>query len=171
MKLEEVSAKVNTFGLSLLSAVHTRGNGEGKVFISPLSVASALGMVSLGATPGGKAQHELLGTWSLNSSRGAHFLRGLNKLTDELVGVDKEVRFLSANSVWCAGSIKDAFQTAVRNLFNADAKSLPHGPDPINTWCSKATDGMISKIIDDIDPQTVAILVNAVYFKGEWAAK
>jgi serpin B len=41
----------------------------------------------------------------------------------------------------------------------------------INSWASKETYGRISKVIDRIDPSDLALLLNAVYFKGEWAHK
>ena len=38
----------------------------------------------------------------------------------------------------------------------------------INGWCSDATHGMISKIVDEIPQSTIVSLLNAVYFKGIW---
>jgi len=73
--------------------------------------------------------------------------------------------------VWCKGTIKDTYVAAAQNTFDAEAKSLPHTPAPINAWCKKATNGMIPSILDEIDPLTVAVLVNAVYFKGSWTEK
>merc|ERR1711920_892887 len=55
--------------------------------------------------------------------------------------------------------------------FDAEAKHLPSSPAPINAWCNNATNRMIPSIIDNIDPLTVAVLVDAVYFKGSWTEK
>lgn len=44
---------------------------------------------------------------------------------------------------------------------------------PINSWTKDHTGGLIPEIVDDdtvTDPLTRAILVNAVYFKGDWRA-
>ena len=38
----------------------------------------------------------------------------------------------------------------------------------VNKWCSIKTRGKIREIIKSIDPLTKMILLNAVYFKGEW---
>ena len=41
----------------------------------------------------------------------------------------------------------------------------------VNDWFSEKTNGKIKKIIDQIDPLTRMILLNAVYFKGNWKYK
>ena len=38
----------------------------------------------------------------------------------------------------------------------------------INNWVKKNTDGMIEKIIDDLDPDAVMYLINTVLFDAEW---
>ena len=40
----------------------------------------------------------------------------------------------------------------------------------VNSWCSKATNNTINKIIDDING-VLMILINAIYFKGNWEKK
>jgi serine protease inhibitor len=41
----------------------------------------------------------------------------------------------------------------------------------INSWASKETNGRISEVIDRIDPTDLLLLLNAVYFKGQWTHK
>ncbi len=41
----------------------------------------------------------------------------------------------------------------------------------VNNWCSNKTHGKIDKILDDLDFDILMILLNAVYFKGEWSSK
>jgi serpin B len=43
------------------------------------------------------------------------------------------------------------------------------GLDDINRWVSGKTQGKIEKILDQIDPNAIAVLINAVYFKAPWA--
>ena len=42
--------------------------------------------------------------------------------------------------------------------------------DAINGWVSRQTEGKIEKILDQIDPETPAVILNAVYFKAAWQA-
>jgi serpin B len=166
----EVASAVNRFGLSLLSSLH-KSSDAGGVFISPLSISSALGMVALGATPNGTANVELLGAWGLNVSKAEGFFQGLHSRTTDLMTVKKGVQVLNANSIWCSASIKTDFVAAAEDAFDAEIRPLPSSPTPVNEWCSNATQGMIPSIISNIDPLTVAVLVNAVYFKGMWATQ
>jgi serpin B len=41
----------------------------------------------------------------------------------------------------------------------------------VNDWCDEKTHGKIKKILDELDPAIQMILINAVYFKGEWDDK
>ncbi len=45
-----------------------------------------------------------------------------------------------------------------------EAKTL----DTINSDVSKATNGLIDNLLEQISNETVLILVNAIYFKGLW---
>ena len=39
----------------------------------------------------------------------------------------------------------------------------------INDWVKKSTNGKISDIVEDpLDPNLAALLINAIYFKGDW---
>lgn len=42
--------------------------------------------------------------------------------------------------------------------------------EDINAWVSRKTAGKIEKILDRVDPDTAAVLLNAVYFKAKWAS-
>jgi len=43
--------------------------------------------------------------------------------------------------------------------------------DHINGWCKEKTNNMIPTILDDVDPMMVSYLLNAIYFKADWASK
>ena len=43
--------------------------------------------------------------------------------------------------------------------------------EQVNNWCSNKTHGKINKILDKLSPGTLMIILNAVYFKGEWDTK
>ena len=42
------------------------------------------------------------------------------------------------------------------------------GVAQVNNWCNLQTHGKIEQILDELDPNTVMMLLNAIYFKGTW---
>jgi serpin B len=42
------------------------------------------------------------------------------------------------------------------------------GLDEINRWVNRQTEGKIEKILDQVDPDAPAVILNAVYFKAAW---
>jgi serpin B len=42
--------------------------------------------------------------------------------------------------------------------------------DDINRWVARKTEGKIERMLDQIDPDSAATLLNAVYFKAHWAS-
>ena len=77
------------------------------------------------------------------------------------------VELATANGIWTNRAIKPEYIRTVDKVHGATVGVLPKKYDPINEFVSKKTKGMIEDLLQgDIDPLTVAVLVNAVYFKG-----
>jgi serpin B len=65
------------------------------------------------------------------------------------------------------------FLSAARTSFDARIEALDFAQagaaDAMNAWVKSSTGGRIDRIVDPpIDPATMAFLMNAVYFKGDW---
>lgn len=151
---------LNLFGAKLLQEV-TKEIPE-NVFISPVSVAALCGMALSGTHAGSDVAGEFKSVLGSDA-------RALGKILDDIQSCkDQNVDISLANSVWVAGSIREEYLKEVRETFHSDAYPLPLSAGPINQWVSKATNGLISEIIEDVDPTDVALLVNAVFFKGSW---
>ncbi|KAJ6660961.1 hypothetical protein lerEdw1_016981, partial [Lerista edwardsae] len=67
-------------------------------------------------------------------------------------------------------SNKAFFQTAVKLVNFQDTKA---SAEAISTWVENKTDGKIRNLVasDDLGPLTRLLLVNALYFKGNWKQK
>ena len=72
-------------------------------------------------------------------------------------------------------TLKAQFQKDMQTYYDAKAEALdfkaPSILDHINGWCNEKTKGMIPSILDEVDPAIVSYLVNAIYFKADWASK
>ena len=91
-----------------------------------------------------------------------------------LCSVDPKVTMNIANSIWYN---KDyTFQTDFietnKKYFNAVVNAMnfqdPATVNVINNWVKTSTKDKIEKIVDQISPETIMYLINAVYFKGTW---
>ena len=54
---------------------------------------------------------------------------------------------------------------------NMDFDDISGSTKKINKWCSDHTNGLITEIIKNVNPEMLAYLLNAMYFKSEWKQK
>jgi serpin B len=100
--------------------------------------------------------------------------RAYETLIDLLLRLDPSVSLSLGNSVWTASglAVRADFLERVRASFGAEAATVNFS-DPatlarINRWVNDATRGRIEKIFDDLPANVVMVLLNAIYFKGNW---
>ena len=161
----------NSFGLNLFQQV-LQGEKDRNVFISPLSVSMALSMTYNGAD--GITREAMARALQLRSMTLESINQANKSLIELLTGLDTAVQFTIANSIWYREEFRaePAFLDLNKKYFNAEVAGLDFGnpgtPQVINRWVEKNTNGKISKIVGQIDPLTMMILINAIYFKGIW---
>mmetsp|Transcript_46608 Transcript_46608/g.112066 ORF Transcript_46608/g.112066 Transcript_46608/m.112066 type:complete len:375 (+) Transcript_46608:1218-2342(+) len=155
------------------AACALEGEKGGNVVVSPLSVVVAMSMAAAGATEDHAAgkeirqamEHALVAEGGDEKAAHAYF-------TSLLTGIqssDPKVETIVANSVWAKGDVLDSFKQVCSSAFHAQSLAL-NGAGPINDWVSTQTKGMIKKLLEK-EPPGPAVLLNAVYFKGEWKHK
>jgi serpin B len=164
------------FAFDFFKEIVREEDSGANIFVSPLSASMALGMTLAGAEAG-----------TFDAMRAALRLEGLPReeigtsyrsLIDLLSGLDTTVRVEIGNSVWHrAGFALEADYVAeVERDFLARVAGLdfsdPAAVDVINGWVEESTDGLIDAIVDPpIDPLTMAFLINAIYFEGQWTTR
>jgi serine protease inhibitor len=160
----------NEFGLKLFKTLASNGSN---VFVSPLSVSQALGMTYNGAT--GNTATEMASVLGFGGMTSGDINQTSTKLRQALLGADKTVSFSIANSIWYRNdfSINADFVTTNKTYYDAEVKGLDFSKaeaskNTINSWVNDQTRGKIPTIVDQITPDHVMFLINAVYFKGTW---
>ena len=171
-ELQTVSA-FNDFGFELFRQVIQIDEGDTNVFVSPLSVSMALGMTVNGAR--GTTEEDMKSTLEFGSMDIADINEAYQGLMELLPGLDPEVLFEVANSIWyrMGEDIREEFLGACQTYFDADVTEIDFGsPDAaptINGWVDDKTHGKIKKIVGDPVPADIVMyLINAIYFKGTW---
>ena len=166
----------NGFTLNFLKTVNDADN-SGKSFIySPLSITYVLGMVNDAAI--GKTEQELEQTLGFHQGGIKAVNEYCKKLIDGLPKVDNKVTLNIANALFVnknRAKLQAQYQQDMKQYYDAQAENLdfnsPSTLNTINGWCNDHTNGMIPYILDDIDPEAVTYLLNAIYFKADWASK
>jgi serpin B len=158
----------SAFALSLYLAVVGQSGGK-NVLISPYSVRQAVGMAYVGAH--GQTRDDIGHALAAESVPG--FVAEEKKTRQSLSSADPKVRLDIANSFWLNKNVRyrASFIAAARSGFAADAFQREFNPatlKELNSWVANATSGRIPGILDHFDPNDVAVLIDAVYFKGAW---
>ena len=142
------------------------------VFVSPLSVTYALGMLVNGAL--GDTQKEILEGLEFRSGKVDDINSLCHQLMIESPKLDKSTQLSMANAVVVNKKIQlqPTFQNVVKKQYDALVASKdfssPATLSFINQWASDNTQGMVPKILERINPDGVSYLLNALYFKGIW---
>ena len=151
-------------------------DGEKNSFCSPQSLTYMLGMLCTGAD--GETRQQMMDVLHL----GNYDVAAVNDFCANLMKsaplIDPKVTLSIANSIYVnnrIGTILPAFDNAMKQFYEADIEALnftsPSALSHINGWCKEKTNGMIPTILDQIDPSCVMYLLNAIYFKADWAKK
>lgn len=160
------------FAFDFVKRLNAQEGAAKNVFVSPLSLHMALGMLLNGAN--GQTAQEIQKTLKLDAQTLAEANQTYQNLMENLPGVDPKVSLVLANSVWYRNTfqVETAYQNLLKDTFKADL-SAQYFNDPatvgkINSWASQKTNGKIPKVLDQIKPENVLFLLNALYFKGDW---
>lgn len=144
------------------------------LFVSPLSLHMALGMLVNGTE--NETAQQLLNALKMEGISLDELNKAYKTLIDELPVADSKVKLGLANSVWYRSGfqVESNFQDVLKKSFNAEVGGLEFNDAAkakINQWASDKTNGKIKKVLDQISPDQVMFLLNALYFKGDWATK
>lgn len=171
---KELVGSSNTFGFKLFKEI-VRQEADGNIFISPLSVTMALGMTLNGAN--GETRDSMAEALELSGMSMEEINDSYRSLIDLLSSLDEKVKFQIANSIWSrlGFPVEEKFIDVNETHFDAEVRELdfgdPQSVDIINDWVNNNTEGKIKEILKDIPAEIVMLLINAIYFKGDWTAK
>ncbi|HPR83723.1 MAG TPA: serpin family protein [Pontiellaceae bacterium] len=153
-----LTARGDDFAFKLYGQLRT---AEGNLFFSPASIESALAMTREGAA--------------------GNTLRQMSLLLPEasaFPNTGTNVTLESANAIWVDKQfpILAKFQSAVQGKYGAEIRPADFAGQPeiergtVNRWVEEKTRDKIKNLLapGSVTPDTRLILVNAIYFKGDW---
>ena len=162
----------NAFAFDLVREATRALSPDSNAFLSPLSAAMALSMALNGAN--GETWTAMRAALRLDGMQEADIDQGYRELLALLRGLDSRTEMRVANSIWGHSTLplEAAFTEAGRTFFEAEVATLdfgsPEALTAINGWVDRATSGRIPRLLEEVSPQEVLFLINAIYFKGKW---
>lgn len=169
---QELISCVNLFAFNIFNTIREE-NPSDNFFISPLSIDYALAMTMNGAD--GSTLGAIKETLYVEEMTDEEINQSYYSLTEFLLGLDKTVKLSIANSVWYRNdlTVLDTFTENLIMYYNAIVNGLDfsdaEAKDMINNWVEDETNGKITDLIDQIPAEAVMYLINAIYFKADWA--
>jgi serpin B len=170
-------ARTNDFAVDLYNEIKT---DEGNIIVSPHSITTNFGMVYAGAR--GVTEKEIAQVLHFNYPP-VDFHTVLKELNDLLQSrggtVDPQHFHLKiASSAWGRDdfSYLQSYLDTLSVYYGAGMQFLDFAGQPelarltINQWVENETDGLIQDLLQpgSINPLTVLVLANAIYFRGSW---
>jgi len=163
----------NRFAFDLYEKVN---NEEKNVFFSPYSISSALAMTYTGAE--GITKQQMKDVFYYPKEKEV-LAKNFGKLNEHIEGAaQKGVQLNIANSLWCQKDYNflDPFLKINNDYFKAGIKKVdfsnnhPQVRKDINEWVENKTNNKIQDLIkrNMLTPLTRLVLVNAIYFNGNW---
>jgi serpin B len=164
------------FALALYQALRP---AAGNLFYSPYSISTALAMTYAGAE--GETAAQMAQTLCFRLS-GEELHRNFAALSEALAAIEQKgaVQFKIANRLWPQEgyALLPGYLELVKRCYGALLTAVDYGnPEAaaqiINDWVAEQTANKIRNLISPnlLTPLTTLVLVNAIYFKGNWASQ
>lgn len=173
-QMEYVKAN-NSFAFNLLKEVSKESKAKSFI-ISPLSVSYAMGMLNNGAA--GNTGNQIDKAFGYENGGVAAINEFSKYLMEQSSAVDPSTKIEIANSIVVnkrMSVLKNDFNASVKKYYQAEVFNMDFVTENIvnhiNSWCKSKTHDMIPKIVDEVSKETLAYLLNAIYFKGIWSDK
>ena len=168
---KDLVGQSNGFGVDLFA--ETAAEDDRTLMLSPLSASVALTMLLNGTD--GETYDQIRALLGYDADADLDAINaGYRSLTDQLLAADPKVELALANAVFTRQGVpfKAPFLNAMRDGFDARVDALDFGApsalSTINGWASENTNGRIPTVLSELDPDLVMVLMNALYFKGDW---
>ena len=170
----EIASANNAFAFDFYRQI---AGEEGNHFFSPASMHVAFSMLYEGAQ--GETAEQLRGVFGM-AEDGAARHQAVSDTMSSLNRDDPHATLETANSLWLAERLVPhaRYVEIVRGTYTADIETVDFADnivttDRINGWAAEKTRDKIPEVLQpkDVDDSTLAVILNAIHFKGTWAVQ
>ncbi len=173
---KEIAEGNNKFAFELFHQVQDSTTGN-NLFYSPFSISTALAMVYAGA----HTETALQISQTMNFPQSENFHSDYKHLLDGLnTGKEDKIQLNIANGLWAQKNfkfldsyfniVKSNYYSELKNVDFTDAIESEKTRKEINAWVEQKTNDKIKDLLSqgDLNSLTRLVLVNAIYFYGDW---
>ncbi|XP_067084993.1 serpin H1a [Osmerus mordax] len=148
--------------------------GLENILISPVVVASSLGLVALGGKASTASQVKTV--LSAEKVKDEQLHAGLAELLKEVSDPEtRNVTWTISNRLYGPSSVNFAadFVKSSKKHYNCDHSKInfrdkKSAVSSINEWAAKSTDGKLPEVTKEVEKTDGAMIVNAMFFKPHW---
>ena len=162
----------NDYSFRLMAQIMNSEDRDTNVMISPASIMFAMDLTAAGANGNTLTQITDLFSEGADPMEQQAFAASMM----ERINSSEDVDFNTANAIWTNQSLVSClnpeYQDYIGEYYDAEANLQPFNQETvneINSWIEEHTNGMIDQVLDELEPETVAVLVNAITFEGFWS--
>ena len=148
-------ADENRLGLEILARKYDGANNQ---FVSPVSLNYALAMAASGAE--GETLRELLNACEISDPL------DIERWNAPLEAAG--LKWANAAFVQDGTPLNQAYIDALKSAFGAELLPLDD-VQRVNAWVDAHTDHLIDRLLDDLDPDILLMLVNAIAMDAKWS--
>ncbi|XP_057587833.1 serpin A12 [Hippopotamus amphibius kiboko] len=169
---QELAERNTDFGLKLFKQL-SFNSPDSNILFSPWSISMAFAMLSLGAQDSTLA--EIKEGFNFRNIPEKDLHEGFHYLIHRLNRWNQDQKLRVGNALFIDQKLKPQkkFLTDVKKLYKADTvptnfQTSENARKQVNDYVSQKTQGRISNLIKMIDPGTVMLLINYVFFRARW---
>nr|XP_046229916.1 alpha-1-antitrypsin homolog [Scatophagus argus] len=173
MKCHILSHHNADFAFALYKNLNTKAAAGKNIFFSPLGISTALSMLTAGAS--GETHSQLISTLGYGAFNQTQINNAYRHLFYSLQPSEKNQELFLGNAAAVRSGFNPLrnFAEDVENdyfgkIFNVDFAKPAEAAAEINRYIAGKTQDMIKDQVKDLDSQMAMVLINYVYFAGEW---
>ncbi|NXQ95805.1 A1AT protein, partial [Sagittarius serpentarius] len=145
------------------------------VFFSPVSVSTAFALLALGSRATSQAQVLEALAFNLTNTREEEIHDGFHHLHLLLNRPGSQVQLSMGNALFMDKHLKPlkTFLKDIKKLYrgkivSSNFQNSTEAKKEINDHVKNKTHGNIKQILKDLDPDTLMVIINYIYFKAYW---
>ncbi|XP_051265236.1 alpha-1-antitrypsin homolog [Dicentrarchus labrax] len=173
MSCHKLSPPNADFGFALYKSLNAKAAAGKNIFYSPLGISTALSMLSTGAS--GETHSQLFSSLGYSAHNQAQINEAYEHLFHMLGHSQENQQMVVGN----AAAVRSGFNPLEKflndvkrfysgEIFNVDFTKSAEAAAEINRFIASKTQDKIKDMVKDLDPEMAMVLINYVFFRGQW---